>query len=168
MCPDGFQAKAGLASRPRQTANADILARLNRRFMAGYLAADAESQCGKLPILRISQSLVSRPPAKMSKIIGDFHLRGYPKDCLSRMLFERRKWFNDAEARPLRCLELLVVIVIIGALIALLLPAIQSSRETARASHCRNNLRQVAAALLAPSRRAAVLPFQRLAFHLGR
>ena len=45
-------------------------------------------------------------------------------------------------------LELLVVIVIIGALIALLLPAIQSSREAARASHCRNSLRQIAAAML--------------------
>ena len=45
-------------------------------------------------------------------------------------------------------LELLVVIVIIGMLIALLAPAIQGSREAARAAHCRNNLRQVAAGLL--------------------
>jgi prepilin-type N-terminal cleavage/methylation domain-containing protein len=45
-------------------------------------------------------------------------------------------------------LELLAAIAIIGSLTALVLPAIQISREAARAMHCRNNLRQVASALL--------------------
>jgi hypothetical protein len=65
---------------------------------------------------------------------------------------------EPARRTALTLVELLVVVAILGLLVALLLPAVQSAREAARRTRCHANLRQLALACLAHEQVRRFLP----------
>ncbi len=65
---------------------------------------------------------------------------------------------TSRDRRGLTLIEILVVITVIGLLVALLLPAVQSARETARRTICGDNLRQIGLAIQSHENERGVLP----------
>ena len=66
-------------------------------------------------------------------------------------MYVSRPLFRQPQRRGFTLIELLVVISIIATLAALVLPAVQNARETARRTQCGSNLRNVGFAIQAYS-----------------
>lgn len=71
-------------------------------------------------------------------------LRWPPPRARMLQLYADTRHVNRTRLHGFTLVELLAVITIIGTFIGLLLPAVQQIRESARKTHCGNNLRQIA------------------------
>ena len=69
--------------------------------------------------------------------------------------------------RGFSLVESLVVVTIVGMLMALLLPAVQQSREAARAAQCKSHLHDISLALLLREQNRGALSLGRLGLEMA-
>lgn len=74
------------------------------------------------------------------------------------MGMQTTRWEHMGFSRAFTVIELLIVVGIIGALLAITLPALSSSREASRRVTCANNLRQIGIALQAYHEQKGTFP----------
>jgi prepilin-type N-terminal cleavage/methylation domain-containing protein/prepilin-type processing-associated H-X9-DG protein len=87
------------------------------------------------------------------------------RNSLHRSLFHRQIY---GRLVGFTLIELLVVISVIGILIALIVPAVQAARETARKAGCTSNLNQIGIALISYESTYAVYPFMMIGIYESR